>query len=93
MKRPMDFFSCHLIRVHQLLPPKLSLSLSFATFALSYSFYPFVAERTWQFFYHNCARVGGARNRAGIGLTYWPARLHSLAEFVPWNQFLGSLKV
>ncbi len=34
----------------------------------------------------------GARNRVGIGL-YWPARLHSLAELVPWNQFLGSLKV
>ncbi len=34
----------------------------------------------------------GARNRLGIGLSYRPARLHSLAEFVPWNQFLGSLK-
>jgi hypothetical protein len=35
----------------------------------------------------------GARNRVGIGLSYRPARLHSLAEIVPWNQFLGSLKV
>jgi hypothetical protein len=35
----------------------------------------------------------GARNRAGIGLSYWPARLHSLVELVPWNRFLGSLKV
>jgi hypothetical protein len=34
-----------------------------------------------------------ARNRLGIGLSYRPARLHSLAELVPWNQFLGSLKV
>jgi hypothetical protein len=33
----------------------------------------------------------GARNR--IGLPYRPARLHCLAELVPWNQFLGSLKV
>ncbi len=35
-----------------------------------------------------------ARNRdIGIGLSYLPARLHSLAELVPWNRFLGSLKV
>jgi hypothetical protein len=27
----------------------------------------------------------GARNRVGIGLSYRPARLHSLAELVPWN--------
>jgi hypothetical protein len=32
-----------------------------------------------------------ARNR--IGLSHWPARLHSLAELIPWNRFLGSLKV
>jgi hypothetical protein len=37
----------------------------------------------------------GARNRVEIGLSYRPARLHthSLAELVPWNRFLGSLKV
>jgi hypothetical protein len=35
----------------------------------------------------------GARNRVGIGLSYRPARLHSLAELVLWNRFLGSLKV
>ncbi len=35
----------------------------------------------------------GARNRVGIGLSYWPARLHSLAELVLWNRLLGSLKV
>jgi hypothetical protein len=35
----------------------------------------------------------GAGNRVGIGLLYWPARLHSLAELVPGNRFLGSLKV
>jgi hypothetical protein len=34
-----------------------------------------------------------ARNKKGIGLSYWPARLHSLAELVLWNGFLGSLKV
>ena len=26
----------------------------------------------------------GARNREGIGLSYRPARLHRLAEFMPW---------
>jgi hypothetical protein len=30
----------------------------------------------------------GARNRGGIGLPYRPARLHRLAELIPWNQFL-----
>jgi hypothetical protein len=35
----------------------------------------------------------GARNRVGIGLSYRPARLHKLAEFIPCNRFLGSLKV
>jgi hypothetical protein len=35
----------------------------------------------------------GARNRVGIGLSYRPARLHRLAEFIPWNQFLGSINV
>ncbi len=36
-------------------------------------------------------------NSAGIfkhsvGLSYRPARLHRLAELIPWNRFLGSLK-
>ncbi len=35
----------------------------------------------------------GDRNRVGIGLSYWLARLHRLAELIPWNRFLGSLKV
>ncbi len=35
----------------------------------------------------------GARNRGGIGLSYRPARLHRLAEFIPWNRFLGSENV
>jgi hypothetical protein len=26
-------------------------------------------------------------------LTYWPARLHKLAESIPWNRFLGSLNL
>jgi hypothetical protein len=29
----------------------------------------------------------GARNRVGIGLSYWPARLHRLEESIPWNRF------
>jgi hypothetical protein len=35
----------------------------------------------------------GARNRVGIELSFRLARLQSLAELVPWNRFLGSLKV
>jgi hypothetical protein len=35
----------------------------------------------------------GARNRGRIGLSYRPARLHGLAEFIPWNQFPGSKNV
>jgi hypothetical protein len=35
----------------------------------------------------------GARNRVGMGLSYRPARLHRLAELIPLNQFLGSIKV
>ncbi len=35
----------------------------------------------------------GAGNRGGIRLSYRPGRLHSLAVLVPWNRFLGSLKV
>jgi hypothetical protein len=31
----------------------------------------------------------GARNRVGIGLSYRPARLHRLAESIPWNRFKG----
>jgi hypothetical protein len=35
----------------------------------------------------------GAKNREEIGLSYRPARLHRLAESIPCNRFLGSLKV
>jgi hypothetical protein len=34
----------------------------------------------------------GARNRGGIGLSYRTARLHRLAEFIPWNQIPGPHK-
>jgi hypothetical protein len=34
-----------------------------------------------------------ARNRDGKGLSYRPARLYMLAESIPWNRCLGSLKV
>ncbi len=33
----------------------------------------------------------GARNYVKLGLSFWPARLHRLAELIPWNRFLGSL--
>ncbi len=29
-----------------------------------------------------------AWNRVGIGLSHRPARLHRLAELIPWNRFL-----
>jgi hypothetical protein len=35
----------------------------------------------------------GGRNRVGIGFSYRPAGLHRLAEFIPWNRFLGSINV
>jgi hypothetical protein len=34
-----------------------------------------------------------SRNRVGIGLSYRPARLHRLAELMPWNRFLVSINV
>ncbi len=40
-----------------------------------------------------CKQSMGARNREGIGLSYRTARLYSQPELVPWNRFLGSLKV
>jgi hypothetical protein len=35
----------------------------------------------------------GATNGVGIGLSHRPARLHRPTELIPWNRFLGSLKV
>jgi hypothetical protein len=35
----------------------------------------------------------GARHRVGIGLSYRPARLHRLAELMPWHRFLVSIRV
>ncbi len=35
----------------------------------------------------------GTRNRGGIGLSYRPARLHRLAELIPWNRFRGPINV
>ncbi len=46
-----------------------------------------ICRLCWNFFKQSI----GARNRAGIGLSDRPARLHSLAELVPWKRFLGSL--
>jgi hypothetical protein len=33
----------------------------------------------------------GARHRGGIGFSYRPARLHRVAEFIPWHQFRGPI--
>ncbi len=35
----------------------------------------------------------GARHRGGIGFSNRPARLHRLAEFIPWNQFRGPINI
>ncbi len=35
----------------------------------------------------------GVRHRGGIGFSYRPARLHGLAEFIPWNQFRGPINI
>ncbi len=48
---------------------------------------PFLTSRTGIF-----KQSMGSRNRVGIGLSYWLARLLRLAEFTPSNRFLGSLK-
>jgi hypothetical protein len=53
----------------------------------------------FQFFSINVLRAGifkksmGARHRGGIGFSYRPARLHRLAEFIPWNQFRGPINL
>ncbi len=49
------------------------------------SMYPI---QCWNFKQSMCAR-----NRVGIGLLYLPAGLHRLEELIPWNRFLGSLKL
>ncbi len=45
----------------------------------------------WNYSIVNCAgtfkQSMRARIRLGIGLSYRPARLHMLAELVPWNRF------
>ncbi len=54
-------------------------------------------QRNWQG--ESAFRAGifkksmGARHRVGIGLSYRPARLHRLAELMPWNRYLGSINV
>jgi hypothetical protein len=35
----------------------------------------------------------GARHRVGIGLSYRSARLHRLAELMPWHRFHKGLKM
>ncbi len=42
----------------------------------------------------NFKTICRARNWVGIGLLYWrPARLHRLAEYIPWDWFWGSFEV
>jgi hypothetical protein len=51
----------------------------------------FILVLLWFFRQHNRTQCW---NLVGIGLSYLPAtRLHRLAESIPWNRFLGSLKV
>jgi hypothetical protein len=35
----------------------------------------------------------GARYWGGIGFSYRPARLHRLAEYIPWHQFRGPINI
>ncbi len=35
----------------------------------------------------------GVRHRGGIGFSYRPARLHRLAEFIPWHQFRSPINI
>jgi hypothetical protein len=69
----------------------------FATISNSSFFLTFPCTWTISSFSLNGAGIFkqfmSARNWVGIGLSYRPARLHNLAELVPWNRFLGSLKV
>jgi hypothetical protein len=57
----------------------------FHIFILIFVFVPFC----WNFFKQSM----GARDRVVIGLSYRPAWLHRMAEFIPWNRFLGSINV
>ena len=52
----------------------------------------YVLEK-WKFLPEIFKQSMGARNRVRTGLSYRPAMLNSLAEYIPWNKFLGSLKV
>jgi hypothetical protein len=40
----------------------------------------------------NFETIYGARTRVGIGWSYRPARLHMLADLIPWESILGLLK-
>ncbi len=39
-----------------------------------------------------CKQSMGARNRVEIGLSYRPAKLQKLAEWIPWSRFLDPEK-
>ncbi len=46
-----------------------------------------LASQSWNF------QTIVVKNRVGRGLSYRPASLHRLLELIPWNRFLGPLKV
>jgi hypothetical protein len=73
-------FSNSSFQSHTFLPVKFVSCNHIRSFQ-SHSFLPFISI------------IYGARNRVGLGLAYGPARQHRLAESVPWNRFLGFLKV
>ncbi len=63
-------------------PPFFSISISSITF------------QSWLLIWVGIFKKSmGARHRVGIGLLYRPARVHRLAEFIPWNRFRGPIHV
>ncbi len=49
--------------------------------------------RSWDFSDGILEQSMEASDPVEIGLSYLSARLHRLAEWVPWNRFLGSLTI
>ncbi len=58
----------------------------FSLFHLARIYKPFKEPRIW----FPAWRAGTVQQPY---LSYWPARLHRLAESIPWNRFLGPLNV
>jgi hypothetical protein len=90
-----DFFSLLHLDIY---PPPLLSSVTLSVLFLSACVMCILFLSISVFFiFLSCAGIFKqsmrARNLVGIGLSFRPARLHRLAELVPWNRFLGSLKV